>query len=202
MPSGRISARRADRRSAIFVASALLHLGLLALLAEYLSRSPTLAESPGIQVVLLRPEPPPVARAPQDAPPPRLAGTRRAPDTPPFSASAPPLEPGARSTGGPADDPTSGNGQRTLRGLASCGLADLARMSPEEREECQTRRWARTGAASPRLDLDPRGRYAENPEPYLTRRPKDGCRVRAAGDVDPMGDSGNARAGIGCALSF
>ncbi len=52
-----------------------------------------------------------------------------------------------------------------------------------------------------RLNLDPRGQYAENPEPYLVRMPKNGCKVRAAGDAGPMGQQGVA-AGVTCAWSF
>jgi hypothetical protein len=51
------------------------------------------------------------------------------------------------------------------------------------------------------INLDPHGRYLSDPEPYLTRMPKNGCKVRAAGDAGPMGQQGVA-AGISCGFSF
>jgi hypothetical protein len=49
--------------------------------------------------------------------------------------------------------------------------------------------------------FDPHGRYAGDPEPYLTRMPTNGCKVRAAGDTTGFGDHGVA-AGVTCGWSF
>jgi hypothetical protein len=75
-------------------------------------------------------------------------------------------------------------------------------MTRQERERCDAERWARVAPAAPRLNLDPAGRYARNLEPFLSRRPKDGCRARLAGDVDARGNDMNARAGVTCVVPF
>lgn len=79
-------------------------------------------------------------------------------------------------------------------------------MTREEREKCNTQRWARSGPSLPRLDLDldldPNGRYVENKEPVLSRRPTNGCRARITGAVDPMGNSAGAAGGATCVIPF
>jgi hypothetical protein len=201
MPSGGGPAHRAYGRSVVFAASALLHLALLLVLAAHLSRVRNYAESPSIKIVLVPPSrldtaaadrkpvraSRPLARPPLSPPPlPNVI-------IPPAATEAP----SASSSDGLAE-----KAQRALRGLAGCDDVATARLTPEERERCENRRWAGSAPADRRLNLDPSGRYVENPEPYLVRKPKNGCRVRATGDVDAMGDSGNARVGFGCALSF
>ncbi len=99
----------------------------------------------------------------------------------------------------PGDGGLAGRAQQALQGLAGCERAGLSR---EERERCETRRWASADAPAKRLNLDPSGRYVEDTEPFLSRRPKKGCRVRATGDTNAMGDSGNARAGFTCVVPF
>jgi hypothetical protein len=195
-------AARAYARPAVFAASALLHLALLLVLAHYLSRSPTYAEPPSLQVFLVPAPPTPKTRPPPEPDRPARQPVRQVRASPPRpDVPLSPLIPTAPPTRSlPGVDGVSANAQRALRGLVGCDTP--ARLTPEERERCQTRRWARPPATNPRLNLDTTGRYAENPEPYLVRKPKNGCRVRATGDTDPMGDSGNARAGVGCAFSF
>jgi hypothetical protein len=85
-------------------------------------------------------------------------------------------------------------------------------MGREERERCREQFAAQAGRdrGSPpqRLDLDKGGEFAasQNAEPYLQRRPKNGCKTRAGGDTapGPGGTPGKVGAaiGIGCALSF
>jgi hypothetical protein len=95
--------------------------------------------------------------------------------------------------------------QQVLRGLVGCSHADLSRLTPEERRRCQERQLAEAGrlkgAGPSRLNFDLSGRYAENPEPYLQRRPKNGCKPRAGGHKVPSGNQGTA-GGIACAWSF
>lgn len=191
--------RRTDRRPMALGASALLHLGLLAILAEHLAKSPTYAESPTIDVVLVRPARPAPTSRPAPRSTPLQVRAHRSATPSPTIAPAPLLQPppGVADLG--RADETSANGQRTLRALADC---DGPRLDPGDRERCEARRWARAGSGASRLNLDPSGRYVENPEPYLVRRPKNGCRVRATGDVHPMGESGNARAGVTCVVPF
>ena len=97
--------------------------------------------------------------------------------------------------------PTDAGGtamRRTLGGLAGCDRPELTR---EARERCEARRWS-GGMATARLNLDPTGRFAKDPEPFLSKRPKKGCRVRVTGDADPMGESGNAVGGVTCVIPF
>lgn len=190
--------RRADGRLAVLLASALLHGALAILLLRHLSQPPAPVEGRPLQVSLVPMERFRRDRAEPDRPRARHDDSR--------SASRPQLDPAPASIApgpqgpGVASGTQASDGLRTLRGLAGC--AHPARLTAEERERCETRRWAGSERDAGPLNLDPGGRYVENPEPYLVRKPKNGCRVRATGDVDPMGDSGNTRAGIGCAWSF
>ncbi|HZZ30541.1 MAG TPA: hypothetical protein VFE10_01000, partial [Phenylobacterium sp.] len=74
--------------------------------------------------------------------------------------------------------------QHVLRGLLGCAPAVLPHLSPEERRLCEERLASGqvSGGAFARLNLDPTGRYAKDPTPYLNRKPHDGCKVGAAGD--------------------
>jgi hypothetical protein len=190
---GRSSSRRA--RPAALLVSAALHAALAVLLGYFLSKTPTYTEPQAIQVTL-------VAPARREAPPRTERDERRrlTPRPPVASASAEvaplPVAP-APAVAGPDVDGEAGS--RVLQALGRCDRAGLSR---EARERCETGRWARAGPANARLNLDASGRYAENPEPFLSRRPTKGCRARATGDVNAMGDSGNARAGVTCVIPF
>lgn len=188
--------RRAVARPAVLLASAAFHAAVLVLLLRHLSQTPVYAESPILQVSLVPPPP----RADRTSPrrsqrePSRIAPVFRIAPPARDAAPAPAASPAAA-----ADDGLPVNGRQALRSLRGCDAAGLTR---EERERCETRRWTRAGPAMARLNLDPSGGFAEDPEPFLSRRPRKGCRVRATGDVDAMGDSGGARAGLTCAMPF
>lgn len=92
--------------------------------------------------------------------------------------------------------------RQALRGLLGCRHATLAGLSQEERERCQERLGAMVDQErGPKLDLDTRGAFARDPDPYLARKPKNGCKARAGGDVAPTGEHG-AALGVGCAWAF
>ena len=188
--------RLSGRRGGALMASALLHTAVLALLAHFLAQTPQYAEPPAMKVILAAPLP--AKRPPPDRPDRRREAASR---TPAAAARPIPHEPSAVAPRIAADrgDGLAGRGQQVLRRLAGCERPNLTR---EEREACERRRWGRDQPALARLNLDPTGRYAENPEPFLSRRPEKGCRVRATGDIDAMGDSGNARAGVTCVIPF
>lgn len=194
---------RIDRRrgagTAALLASLAFHGAVLLILARYLAQVPASAEAPVVNVTLVPARPPPAARR---APPDRPRDVRRpAAITAPLRAPLPPHVPPLVLPPPPPEAATlDARAQRTLRSLTGCDPG--ARLTPEERERCETRRALRGAPSAARLKLDPSGRYVENPQPFLSRRPKDGCRARATGDVDPMGDSGAVRAGVGCAFSF
>jgi len=102
----------------------------------------------------------------------------------------------------PAPDAGSDGVRQALRGLVGCEHADLSRLTPGERRRCQARQMAETGRAAPgKFNFDLSGRLAKDPEPYLQRRTKHGCKARAGGDVVPSGNQGTA-GGIACAWSF
>lgn len=191
--AGTIGRERA--RSLALLASVLFHAAVLLVLARYLAQTATYPEPRAVQVTLVAPTRTPDAPVRPERTPPRPVEARRpiAPatpaDVPPLVVPAPPFEP----------DPAA-QGQRVLRDLMACDPA--RRLTPEARERCDTRRAQRQGPATARLNLDPGGRYVESDEPFLSRRPRNGCRARATGDTDAMGDSGNVRAGVGCAFSF
>jgi hypothetical protein len=138
--------------------------------------------------------------------PPRTAGHAREPAA---SGPAPrtddrPAAAEERVTKGAADHEPDAVRQALRRGLG-CRHAGLLGLTPEERRRCEDRAAAAGPAerAPPRLDLDRDGAFAagRNPEPYLARKPKNGCKLRAAGDTTPAGDQGPA-AGVGCAWAF
>jgi hypothetical protein len=88
-----------------------------------------------------------------------------------------------------------------LRKWVGCAQPGAPWMTQADRAACAVRLAANRPATPTPLNLDPQGRYVSNPEPYLTRMPKNGCKVRAAGDAGPMGQQGVA-AGVSCGLSF
>lgn len=209
--AGRGKTRGGGARTAAIALSAVFHLVLLALLVRYATRTaPAQVEPPTIQAMLFpsarqdvgrRARLRAASRGDHDA----VDRTRRkallaralplgeaAPVTP--GAALPPFEAGAGTGTGVAAGPAP-----ALRGLGGCARPDLTR---REREDCEARRWADAAPANPRLNLDLTGRYAKNPEPFLSRRPSKGCRARLAGDVDGMGNDMNARAGVTCVKPF
>lgn len=108
------------------------------------------------------------------------------------------------SASGPSMAPPSPNGAglaASLRRWVGCAHPDAAWMSDADRAACAARFAANRPTAPMPINLDPHGRYLSDPEPYLTRMPKNGCKVRAAGDAGPMGQQGVA-AGISCGFSF
>jgi hypothetical protein len=115
------------------------------------------------------------------------------------STATAPIVPSA-PTALPPDRADVANLSRALRGLFGCNLAHL---TDAERAACASRLAANLPTTPTPLNLDPHGRYVSNPEPYLTRMPKNGCKVRASGDTagGPGGKHGVAM-GIGCGVSF
>jgi hypothetical protein len=196
----RLASRR-DRTLA-FAAAALLHAIVVFLLIWRLGGTPPPADAPVMNVQLTRSfhkvaprrTAPPANRPADRSQAPVTAHVTHAPEDRDVAAVPAP----------PASEP-GGDMRRALRGLLGCQPAGLARLSAEARELCQER-MAAGGAAdsalsSARLNLDLHGRYARDPEPYLNRRPRNGCKARAAGDVSVMGQQG-AAAGVDCAWSF
>jgi hypothetical protein len=198
-------------RTAAIVASALFHAVLLALLVRYaVHETPAYREPTIIQATLVPPDRPGPAhrdrasRRPSDN---RDAPARTAPGLPVQAAAPPvlgdvaPFTPGDASPGAapPGEADVAARGRQALRGLGGC---DRVELTLKEREDCEAQRWAGVAQVAKRLNLDPSGRYARNPEPFLSRRPSKGCRVRVAGDVDGMGNDMNARAGVTCVKPF
>ncbi len=148
----------------------------------------------------------PARRRPGRRPTGRIAGPARRGQPCPGRTSAPNAPPrtSARPTASPSRGRRGGVG-RTLRGLLGCEHAALLALTAQERERCRDQLAAQgvreQGAAQPRLNFDRRGDLTRNPEPYLQRKAKDGCKARAGGDVGAMGEIG-AAAGVGCAWSF
>jgi hypothetical protein len=188
--------RRARWRTAGAVSLA-FHIAFLAVLAWQLGRQPAPVEPPVIDVrlVTLTPRRPPEApRA--DRPERQIAGRARQANTAPSIAPAP-----IAPSPAPAADPSAAGVARVLRRAVGCDHANLMRLGPEERQRCE-QRIAAAEPPSGRLNLDPSGRYAENPEPYLQRRPTKGCKPRAGGAPSPMGDDSIVTTGITCAIPF
>jgi len=120
---------------------------------------------------------------------------------PPLAPVATPGAPAPVAPSAPAVAPPAGaevaNPSRALRGMFGCKLAHL---TDAERAACAARLAANLPASPTPLNFDPHGRYVSDPEPYLTRMPKNGCKVRASGDA-VMGQHGVA-VGVGCGVSF
>lgn len=203
VPETRLAPTR-DRALALG-AAVLVHGAVLFLLVWRLGAAPFIAEAPTMNVQLTRPlhsRAPVAKRSPQPA---REAGGLAAPRTAPFQ-----ILPAPERNAAPGDiaQPLAGRDgdvRRVLRALLGCEHARLAALSAEERERCLDQ-MTEAGANEPgsvfaRLNLDVRGAYGKDPQPYLNRRPKKGCKARAAGDVTPAGQEGPT-AGIDCAWSF
>jgi hypothetical protein len=193
------SPRRLRGYSGPVLAAVGLHVVALTLLLWRLGGEVRVAPAPVMNVELT----PRRAASPQDRskptprrPPPARPHSPQRRETP--EAAAPvPTAPAAPAEGGAAAAI-----RPVLQGLLGCRDANLARLTAEERQHCadQLAR-GRGGEAPRRLDLDPRGGFAGDAEPYLARKPKKGCKPRAAGDVGAMGEQG-AAAGIACSWAF
>lgn len=180
---------------AAIVGSCLLHAVLIGLALRHLGEATLFSPAPTMSVELVpwRTERPPAlkrAARPEPAPAPsRPEALARPPsnESPTANAVLPPagLAPGVR---------------RALRGLTGCD-----RLPREERDTCHDR-LAATGqddpTRPPRLNLDPRGQFAENPEAYINRKPKNGCKLRAAGEAGALVQKDGARAAFSCAWDF
>jgi hypothetical protein len=187
--------RGSRARSAALLASVLFHLVAALVLLWRLNPPSLTTEVPALQVVLV---PMPVRAASPKPPatdpraPSRTSEARRR-----RVAEEPSPEPRFVP---PVDQNLAGRARQTLESLGGCERVGLNR---EARERCETQRWASAKeSAAPRINLDRAGRYAESSESFLSRRPTQGCRMRATGDADPMGDSGGVRAGFTCVVPF
>lgn len=191
--------RRAKRARVLAVAASVAAHGVVfAVLAWRLGATPELAEAPVMNVrlaTLSHPKP----REPHHEPPAVKADTSTRAPRPDTPVVRPADQPAVAL---PGDETRRGEGVRqALRGRLGCDRADLMGLTAEERERCRDRLAAGAAQAPFKLDLDRKGRFAEDPEPYLARRPHNGCKVRAAGDKTPSGEEG-AAAGLACAWSF
>ncbi|WP_374452485.1 hypothetical protein [Phenylobacterium sp.] len=139
----------------------------------------------------------PVAEPPQRPEPPPRPHAARASQRAPIQRNDPDLAAPAAAPG-PPRPPAPLALRRALRGLIGCGMADL---TEDERERCEARLAVRDGRGAPKLNLDVHGDFDRDPDPYLARRPKNGCKARAGGDVDPAGEQG-AAIGLSCAWAF
>jgi len=103
----------------------------------------------------------------------------------------------------PSPPATVPNGARqALRYLVGCERAGFFGLSSEERQRCEDQLTANRKRSPPlRFTLAPGAGYVTDPEPYLNRKPTNGCKARAAGDDTPMGVQG-AAVGIACARPF
>lgn len=201
---------RARARLIAMGAALIVHGLVLMLLIWRLGAGPDLAETRSMNVVLTplahhrprsadRETPPSSGTPPVSRPKDRAPEARRSSGTPPPEARSPSRH-AAPQPPGPGDDVRS-----ALRGLLGCQSPALVGLTSEERERCKEElaaggmsgRDSRVG----RLNFDRRGDFTPNPEPYLTRRPNNGCRLRAAGDIGPQGQEG-VEAGVGCARPF
>ena len=124
------------------------------------------------------------------------AGANRSPEPP-----APDSHETIRASPPPAAAP-GGGARQALRYLVGCENAAFFGLTPEERRHCEDQVIAqRSASTSLQFNLIPRGQSVGDPEPYLNRRPRNGCKVRAAGVKAPMGQEGPAT-GITCARPF
>jgi hypothetical protein len=196
--------RRKGRALAV-AASGAAHALVVSLLVWRLGTAPPLADPPVMSVELATlphrapretvREPPRTQRPSRTAQPPALHVTPEPPPAESREANPAPETPGGRGAGV----------TQALRGLLGCEHADLMKLSPEERERCRDRQTADAaglrGQPPGRLNLDRHGDYAANPEPYINRKPTNGCKPRAAGDVRRDGAQG-VRAAVSCAVPF
>lgn len=187
--------RRARERLVLLALSVGAHVLVLGwLMMQRQSASP--AQEPPVMQVLLAPFPSATRQLPRRAPSPRPRSAQAsAPALVQPQLVVPSTDAAAPGEARPAPSPAL---RRALRGLIGCRMAEL---SNDERQRCEQRFAARDGAAAPRLNLDARGDFARERDPYLARRARQGCKARAGGDADPAGEQG-AAIGVGCAWAF
>ena len=200
------AARRAQGRPFAVACSVAAHLAVFLALFWHFGTPSRSSDVEIMHVALVR-----LHKVARTAPPSAAKATAFAPSSrlqlhAPREGPPPPFTGPTIVTPAPANE-TSPGVRATLKGLLGCDHAALAGLSPAEREVCLERlgrrRTAEADISPGRLNLDRRGDYAaaKNPEAYLNRRPTNGCKVRAAGDVAPSGKEG-AEAGVGCAVPF
>jgi hypothetical protein len=189
---------------ATIAASVLAHLAVFLVLFSHFGSAPNYAAAPVMSVELLTR--PPATKPPRSDKRPRRPGAASKTASPPQEIALHPTPP-APSEVAPSTVPgrAPGDVQAALRGLVGCSPAVLAQLSREQRGACEQqlarREVADLGRQAGRLNLDLGGAFGQDPRPYLERRPTNGCKPRAGGDVAPMGKVG-AAAGIACAKSF
>lgn len=198
MIAGFSGARR--RRQALCVAlAALFHLFFVLALLWGVEPSHPVQARP-MEIVLVAPWTPSPAVVPPNLSPPGRDPRRQEDDRAALGESEPQASRNAED-GRPAGVPAVGRtgSAPQIRGVRRCGR--LAR-TREERDACDEQLGAGlpVSGAPNGFDIDPERRY-EAADPYLTRRPKDGCKAGAGGSTDPMGKEGPA-AGIWCVKRF
>jgi len=193
-----------DRSLAIALSVAAHVLAFLALFWKF-GASLAYPETPVINVELA-----PWSRA-SPAPPPPVKPPKAKPVRNPIRPNLPPVLAQPLSEARPADavaqapvpqapGDEASRLRNALRRGAGCEHADLLGLTAAERQACLDQ-LAKAQAGAARLNFDLRGGYAKNPQPFLERRPKNGCKPRAGGDKAPMGQEGVA-GGLTCAWSF
>jgi hypothetical protein len=200
---------RAQGRVAAIALSGMFHILFFAWLIEQQHAFPAASDAPAMLVSLVPSVPHPV-RPP--APAPVTKGRQRL-EVHPAAATPQPLPPLVLPADPPERDAAAPDGFRqTLRGLVGCLPGRESQMGQDESQRCREQFAARArrdrGLPTPRLNLDSGGEFAasQNAEPYLQRRPRNGCKARAGGDTapGPGGTPGKvgAATGISCAFSF
>lgn len=192
------------RRWGVVLGSVALHALLVLLFVLDIGAGPT---APSWRPMTVSLEPPPreplkaKARRPRGGSRPQAAEPLiNAPSVAALAPSDIPVVSGTGRSVTPAPGPS-------LRGLVSCTLTTLDRLSPEARARCQERlAQAMDLGRAPKVNLDPKGRFYEDKSAYLPRKPKDGCKplggVYAADGPGAMSGQMYARMGIGCAVPF
>jgi hypothetical protein len=196
-----MGARRRNAASGLVV-SLVAHLLVLTALVAGLRTYQPRAATPPIELRILPPWP--VQRPPAKPVAAKRAASARdsAPAAPP-SVSAVAAEPAARPVETPAPSIADAEQLRgVLRGLLGCDRPAL--LKEEERRACDQRA-ARPAMALSTVNPDNLARYvaAQNREPFLAKKPHNGCVLRV-GDQDQGATSqgGSIAAGIACAWSF
>lgn len=186
------------RRWGVLLASGAFHALLVAVFVLDMDRAPVATSPPAMTVFLERPP-----SAVKTAPPSRGGvRARSAPATAEVSPMAPVAIPAAPAPPSPAPGVVAEAPAADLRALGGCRLATLDRLPPDERTRCQERlAQAMGGGPTPRLNLDPTGRYARGDRPYLKRPPRDGCKPVGKVEEVLLGQTAASLA-IGCAKSF
>ncbi|MCI3181289.1 hypothetical protein C5708_13610 [Caulobacter sp. CCUG 60055] len=181
----------------------LIHAALIAWMAAHLDTPSGPREPQAISVTLTPPWPAGRSRRPAHSPPARKAEVPVAAPPSALTPNAEPAGPAPPAMAKPEQDERLAL-QRALRDALACRNA-MPDASREARQACQDRFAAgrRADGPPPRLNLDRRGDFAasQDPEAYLPKKPKNGCKARAAGTVTVLGQEG-AAAGVGCAWSF